>query len=566
MATFRVTDKETGSVFNITSQDDTPPSEQELNQIFEEHRAAAPEDESFLSKVRSNIAGGVQKTIGQLTSPEAREQVGPAGEFVSKTITGVGDIATAGIPRALLKQEGVDVPRGGLIGQTAGLFGAGNLIRDRLIKAGLKTTGRKGILTGAIEGGATSQLIAPEEGFFNPLERGIQLGIGTLAGPAVELGIGTKRAVERGTRKFFDPPKKTFQERAAGRKVQIESGAQQKLDIIKNRVDSQNQIIDDLVAKTSRGSAVQAQQDLGQAFKAGKDQYQRRLTAISKELDDAGVQFTKKDVDEMIQETIDEAGDLFLDEGGAPIRLLNRIKDKINKVDDVVPDVGVSALIKATKKAPKKAEVVKLEELLKIKRAVDAEITSGVQRGTTFFTSDDIVSAIFNRRMGERIAAKSDSFRPLQQSYGELVERMKDAQRIFKISKGSTQTGTAETFIQKAAKGKARGGELEAIGRLEAGGELAPGVRPIVEPTRQAERARVLSAETGRAETGAVTKTRQRQLNALERRAQEQRSKTRKRAKGGQAAAATGAAFGTAATGLFLAERARRIGKRDQRN
>src|SRR3990167_6020820 len=281
------------------------------------------------------------------------------------------------------------------------------------------------------------------------------------------------RGIGRSIEKIKNPPIK-FEQRLAGRTQQIKSEFESKTKNIESKLESDLDIVDKNFQRVSEFESRKAQRDLSKSFKVGKKNYEAKLEAKANQIDES-TPFTRKEINQLADDALKEADELFIDEGGAPIRVLQKIKERYG-VKPVELDTLGRPVIGNLSNAN---EIVSLKDVLKAKRAVDSAITPGAQSGIKSFTSDDIVSSIFNKKIGQAIAERDNSFGQLQGQYGELAERMKDAYRLFKIGKGSKFTKTGTELLKRISSGKSESGEIEAVERLIKGDSLSPAISDV---------------------------------------------------------------------------------------
>lgn len=320
--------------------------------------------------------------------------------------------------------------------------------------------------------------------------------VATLAPKAPKMLRDLVRKQVRSTRKLTNPPPKTYEQRLSGRQMQIKDAESQAVEGIKTKLKTDTELAERAFQESAETGSLTAQNELKTAFGAGKKSYEEGLDIIADRIDKSKNPFTKKELREAIDETMEEVRELFIEEGGAPEKVLNQIKEKFlpkytpkylrGDVKPTFSDRGAGM-----KELP---ENVSLKEVLGAKKAVDRAITASAKSGVKGFTSDDIVSAIFNKNIGSKISAKDKAMgvaedatmKALQGSYGTMAERMKDAYRIFKIGKGEKFTKTGTEMLKRVATGKAEAGEVRAIEGLIKGDKLAPQISDITRGPKEA--------------------------------------------------------------------------------
>jgi len=480
-----------------------------------------------LGPIGHEIGSAVRKTVDQLTDEEKIQRIqSPGGQVASGTLLGFIQGSTGGIPREILQEgAGVEIPRGNIVGEMAGAVGTGIGLDKALKRKTLEAIPKgnladprkipKGVTLArnALSGLAGSQLIRPSEssGFFNPQERGLNAALGLLFGPSVAAVARTGSAIGGAVKNILKPVAKSkqfparFERTVQGLMDKATAVKQKTTKFIKQVNDDlveKNRIADDLVQTRATASARQAQIDLDNNFRAGKKQYSDSIDSVVKKID-AEKPFTEQDLINAITETLEEADEKLLPTGGRQRFLLEQmlkdlkpsaagrtISGKTVDIGRLSPEVS-SQINKALGVDPTK--MLPVDKMLQAKRAVDSTISASGKAGR--FESTDIVSAIFNKNIGKRIAERSKDYIPVQNSYTQLVERMKIKHRLFGQGTGASGTRGAATGtrrIQSVVRKEAIGPEVEELRRLEAGGKLGGKIKSTTEPARkiQAEKLR----------------------------------------------------------------------------
>jgi len=428
---------------------------------------------------------------------------------VAEDVAGVVEGRTLGIPRAAIDFATggrVQLPRGSTGGQVAGGLLSGKGIFDVLSKvpklAGkglLKSAGR-----GAAAGAITTQAPSITDLDTPLVERGILAGggalLGGIFGPTSDLVAGgiskglkalekvrrrpaviqksIKGVKQRGERdleaiKRGDLPRQErIAEKSLARAKAKGTKIKQSITESTDELDRITAQADERINQASSEGAKQGQIDIQESIGKGRKIYSKRLDEIADVVDQSDNPFTPDELIDVIDETLDEASSIFIEEG-APVKMLNAIRKRF------IPEEGVVNV---------ELETLTMKQLLRFKQIIDKSISASAKGGSKGFVPEDIVSIIFNKRLGGKIANRAgDEFIGLQSQYGDLAELSKQAFRTKFLGKSAFQAPSK--LVKRVAKG-GEGSVVEEedlIRTFEQGQGLVPPTKnSIIAGTRRA--------------------------------------------------------------------------------
>ena len=446
--------------------------------------------------------------------------------------------ASANTLRSVAESQGIEYPEpttlpGQILAKSAGVGGAffapvkaaqsaskyltmtapraiANKFNNPFIRKAARVISRPGVhreaIQGAITGGLTAPMYAPEGDPLNIAKRAATIPMGAAIGAFAQPAIAGASNIFS---KFVDSRKPTFitkssgekgvpfksltpEERIANRQARAERIASGKKDVLNKQIEgikSQDEkfintlneykkeitsLGDKELYNLSQESALKLKSKVPEFNNKFSEKYGKIVDDIGEKLAQSGDNISQSQVDDIISRTISE----LTDEGLPITNNINKLKAKYS-----MEQIGEGG-----EKIISQDGNIPIREFLSDMRGAIKGTNERVFTGAKARSEGQISDMILKRNFGDYLAEKSPEFSELQKQSRPIIEGVKMLRKkIQPYSEYATKepTGFIQKYSESAAKGKTDIGTQKALKLVEEGtqllGEELPGVGKVSE-------------------------------------------------------------------------------------
>jgi len=469
MPTYKVTDPNTGRTLRLTG--DTPPTEDELNDIFskigtekpqrmfsseEEGRVALEKQKAEQSRLESEAKNPHLTAIKQ-SAARAGENIGTAATKTWQTAGKAGSEALLGIP--------------GIVSQlSTGGKPTGSLNPFNLVEGGTNIFEGKNLTE-------QEKMMASGAGMIVPVGAGMKVAGNLIA--KTPLYQAANSYVNMG--KTLTNMRDLYGKTAEGMKVPMSRLADHIGEAVtktKDKLASFKKSIDDEIFTEAEKQASVVHSKLPSFFRNASTEYGKRLDEIAQFADDSAP-VNRQQLNELIDNIQADAKNHQLDIGSV-YKKLSDLKNKYQMQEQV----GEAVIDKSM-------EVVPFKEVNAVFREAMKK-TSGAFKSGSRVMPEDVVGMITKEHYGSFLENKvapevAEALKTLNGQYKPIAQARKELGRIFKPY-SEYQEGAGSSLLAKVAESTARkdllAGQEKLLNVLEQGNELTSGIGDVTSTIR----------------------------------------------------------------------------------